>query len=38
MPGVPESVLNVVGAASVSFGGLVETSTDEKFTVVKRSP
>ncbi len=36
MPGVPESVLNVDGAASVSFGGLVETSTDEKFTVLKR--
>jgi hypothetical protein len=36
MPGVPESQLNVNGAASVSFGGLVETSTDEKFTVLKR--
>ncbi|HEY4914057.1 MAG TPA: hypothetical protein VIJ91_09080, partial [Candidatus Dormibacteraeota bacterium] len=36
MPGVPESVLNVDGAASVSFGGLVETSTDEKFTILKR--
>jgi hypothetical protein len=36
MPGVPESQLNVNGASSVSFGGLVETSTDEKFTVLKR--
>jgi hypothetical protein len=36
MPGVPESQLDVDGAASVSFGGLVETSTDEKFTVLKR--
>jgi hypothetical protein len=36
MPGVPENVLNVDGAASVSFGGLVETSTDEKFTILKR--
>jgi hypothetical protein len=36
MPGVPENVLNVDGAASVSFGGLVETSTDEKFTVLRR--
>ena len=38
MPGVPESQLNVDGASSVSFGGLVETSTDEKFTVLKRIP
>jgi len=36
MPGVPESQLNVDGAASVSFGGLVETTTDEKFTILKR--
>jgi hypothetical protein len=36
MPGVPESDLDVGGATIVSFGGYVEISTDEKFTVLKR--
>ena len=36
MPGMPESQLNVDGASTVAFGGLVETNTDEKFTVLKR--
>jgi hypothetical protein len=36
MPGMPESQLDVDGASTVSFGGLVETNTDEKFTVLKR--
>ena len=36
MPGVPESRLNIDGASTVSFGGLVEVSTDEKFTVLRR--
>ena len=36
MPSVPESKLDVRNASSVSFGGLVETDIDLKFTVLKR--
>jgi hypothetical protein len=37
MPGVPESKLDTRNATSVSFGGLVETDIDLKFTVLKRT-
>ena len=36
LPGEPESRLNMDGASTVSFAGLVETESDEKFIVLKR--
>ena len=38
MPGVPESQLDVDGAITISFGGLSEIESDEKFIVLKRVP
>jgi hypothetical protein len=36
LAGVPEAQLNADGASTVSFGGLAETDTDEKFIVLRR--
>jgi hypothetical protein len=36
LAGAPEAQLNANGASTVSFGGLAETDTDEKFIVLKR--